>query len=297
MALKKNVFTADHEAFLHALADFGHFELFIGWQLRLAKASVTRSLEIVEKQGHPNAYGAANGMSIINIFHDGQLDIRAPFGKRVTEGEQILPMAEEMERRFNSFLLVWVFEVLEKHLMKLYSLLLYQLRNETTLKYKQQFHAKKLKLAKLKGTPEYYQGYAEFAWKQDYKEVLAAFERLTKWARITYRAYHGMTWNQYVEAIGFCRHRIVHNDGRVSKNSMNTLSKEQQAYVQSCLHGSLFSREQHLLLPTKFVEGMFEAVASYVWAIYVLFAERCGMEDESDFFRPKGGGTRNVHPK
>jgi hypothetical protein len=297
MAAKKNVFTADHEAFLDALANLGHFELLLGWQLRLAKESVTRSLEVVGKQGYPNAYGAANGMSIIDIFHDGQLDIRAPYGKRVTQGEQLLPMADEMERRFNSFLFVWVFEVLEKHLMKLYGLLLFQLRNEQMLKDKQQFHAKKPKLAKLKGTPEYYQGYAEFAWKQGYKDVLAAFERLTKWERITYRAYHGMTWNQYIEVIGFCRHRIVHNDGHVSKNSLNTLSKEQQAYVQSCLHRSLYSSDQHLLPPTDFINGLFEAVASYGWAIYVLFSERCGMEDESEFFRPKGGGKRKVQPK
>jgi hypothetical protein len=33
MARRKNVFTAGHEAFLEALADLGHFQLLIGWQI------------------------------------------------------------------------------------------------------------------------------------------------------------------------------------------------------------------------------------------------------------------------
>jgi hypothetical protein len=297
MARRKNVFTTEHEAFLEALADLGHFQLLIGWQIRLAKDSFARSMEVLKKQGLPNAYGAANGMSIINIFHDGHLDIRAPYGKRVTEGEQLRPMAEEMERRFNSFLLVWVFELLEKHLMKLYGLVLFQLRTERTLSDKHLFHAKKPKLAKLKGIPQYYHGYADFAWKRNYKGVLDDFEKLTKWDRVTYKAFHEMPWKEYIEVIAFCRHRIVHNDGRVSKNSMNTLSAGQQAYVQSCFHESLYAGGQQLLPPTTFIDGLFEAVGSYAWALYVLFSERCGMADESQFFRPVDGSKRKVQPK
>jgi hypothetical protein len=298
MALKRNEFTADYEAFLEALADLGHFQQLIGWQLRLAKDSTARSIEVLAKQGHPSdAYFAANGMSIINIFHDGKLDIRAPYGKRVTKGEQLRPMAEEMERRFNSFLMVWVFELLEKYLMKLYGKLLFQIRNETALEFKQAFHSRKPKLAKMKGTPQYFEAYAEFAWNRDSKAVLEAFEKLTKWKRITYRAFHDMPWKEYIEVIAFCRHRIVHNDGRVTKNSLNTLSVGQQEYVRSCLHDSLYSPEKHLLPPTRFIDNLFEAVGSYVWAMYFLVSERSGMVDESMFFRPEDGGKRKVQPK
>jgi hypothetical protein len=296
MAEKANVFTADHEQFLETLADLGHFRLLVGWQLRLAQDSVARSLDVLEKQGHKNKYGAANGMSIINIFHDGKFDIRAPYGKRVTEGEQLRPMAEELERRFNSFLLVWIFEALEKHLQSLYGYLLFQLRGKLSID-KKEFHKAKPSWATQAGTPKYFAAYAQYAWKRNYKGVLAAFEQHLAWDRVLYKAYHEMPWRTYIETIAFCRHRIVHNDSRVSTRSMNELSAGQKAYVRECLHSSLYSAHEHILPPPKHIEGLFEAVGSYAWALYVLFSKQCNMTDESQFFRPADGGPRKVEPK
>lgn len=297
MAYKSNVFTSEHQEFLKTLANLGHFQMLVSWQLRLAKDSFRRSLGVAEKQGFTNRYGAGNCMSILNIFHDGKVDIRAPYGKRVTQGEQLLPMADEMERRFNSFLLVWVFEALEKHLQVLYGKLLFQLRGEVAIVHKKEFHRSKPFWAKQKHTPQYFAAYAEHAWKRDYKKVLAAFKKHLAWGRVKHLACHEMPWRTYIETIGFCRHRIVHNDGRVSSRSMNELSKGQQTYVQSCLHTSLYSKEEHLLPPGNIIDRLFEAVATYGWGLYVLLSERCSMVDESEFFRPKDGGARKVQPK
>jgi hypothetical protein len=294
MAHKSNVFTSDHRAFLETLAVLGHFQMVVRWQLRLAKDSFKRSLDVAEKQGFKNQYGAGNGMSILNIFHDGERDIRAPYGKRVTQGEQLLPMAEEMERRFNSFLLVLIFEALEKHLQVLYGKLLFQLRGKVTI-HKKEFHRRQPFWAKREGTPQYFAAYAEYAWK--YKNVLAEFEKHLAWDRVKHLSYHEMPWRSYIETIRFCRHRIVHNDGRVSPRNMNELSKGQQTYVQSCLHASLYSKEEHLLPPGNIIDGLFEAVASYGWGLYVLLSEQCSMADESEFFRPKDGSARKVQPK
>ena len=242
MALRNNVFSAEYASFLDSLADLGHFQMLVGWQLRLAKDSVGRSLHVLEKQGIPNQYGAANCMSIINLFHDGKLDIRAPYGKRVSEGEKLIPMAEELERRFNSFLLVWVFEKLEQHLEVIYGLLLYQMRSEVTVANKQEFHRRYPKWKQQERTPVYFAAYAEFCWKRDEKAVLADLRKHLAWDRVLYRAYNEMTWDEYIATIAFCRHLIVHNDGRVSKRSMNSLSKGQQAYVLECLGNSLYSK-------------------------------------------------------
>src|SRR5207244_1669895 len=111
------------------------------------------------------------------IFHDGTLDIRAPYGKRVTQDEQLLPMAEEMERRFNSFLLVWIFESLEKHLQVLCGKLLFQLRGEVTIVDKKEFHRSEPSWAKQERTPQYFAAYAQYAWKRNHKNVFAAFEK------------------------------------------------------------------------------------------------------------------------
>jgi hypothetical protein len=161
---------------------------------------------------------------------------------------------------------------------------------------KQEFHRKYPAWRQQERTPQYFAAYAAFCWKRGEKAVLAQVQKLLAWDRVLYGAHNDMTWNEYLATIAFCRHRIVHNDGRVSKSSLNTLTKEQQGYVLACLGDSLYSKDKHLLPPTTLIDGMFEAVASYAWALYVLVADRCSMKDESTFFRPEGGGKRKVKP-
>jgi hypothetical protein len=283
MAEKANVFTAEHKSFFNALADLGHFRLLVGWQLGIARHEVTGSNELLEKRGLKNQFGAANCLSVINLFHKGKFVIRAPFGKRVTQGDQILPMVDALERRFNSFLLVWTFEALEKHLQALFGLLLFQLRGKVAIE-KNAFHRIKPAERKQEGTPQYFAAYAKYAWRQDFKRVLDELEQLLEWNRILLVAYKGMPWRVFVETIAFCRHRIVHGDGRVSVQSMNQLGTKQKDYVRECLHTSLYTEGEQLLPPTRLIDDFFEAVASYAWALYVLLSDRCKMVNENALF-------------
>jgi len=186
MAVKANVFTTDHERFLETLADLGHFQQLVGWQLRLATGSFKESLNVIRSRGQKDWYGAGNGMVLIDILHVGELIVRAPYGKRVTQGQKLFPMAEEMERRFNSFLLVWLFEALEKHLRVLYGKMLFQLRGHGSIPEKRVFHKRFPKWATKERTPQYFQAYAEFLSKRDQKRVIADFETQLDWNRDTY---------------------------------------------------------------------------------------------------------------
>src|SRR5216683_6855124 len=116
MSLKKNTFTMDLNTLHETLADLSHYQSFVRWQLGHAKEGLKLSLDYVEKHGQKNQYFTATGLSLFNIFHDGQWPIRAPLGKRITNGETLLVMSDEMERRFNSLILVSMFETLEKYL-------------------------------------------------------------------------------------------------------------------------------------------------------------------------------------
>jgi hypothetical protein len=93
-----------------------------------------------------------------------------------------------------------------------------------------------------------------------------------------------MTFDELIATIGFCRHCIVHNEGRVEEEKLVELNRFQRAFVTSCLHASLHGNGRLLLPTSKSADRTMEALASYGWALYVLLSERCAMEDESQLF-------------
>jgi len=293
MALKKNVFTTDLQEFHNRLASFRHYRSFVSWQLGQAKNGIQSSLDMLERRGAKNQYGAGTGMSLFNIFHDGQYPIRALFG---TEGEKIVPMADEMERRFNSYILVSVFEILEAFLKAAYGNMLYQLRNEITITDKKAFHQANPGWAKNEGTQPYYVRYAQHSCRRDCDQARAAFAKHLEWDQVIRICDIGLDFDGTVKAIGHCRHCIVHNEGRVTNDGLSGLSKPERAFVTSCLHKSQHAEVDLLLPPSHLLDQVFEALASYGWGLYVLLSKRLNMDDETIFFRPASGGKRKVKP-
>jgi hypothetical protein len=112
MALKKNEFTPDFDAFLNTLSDISHYQYFVACQLKEARERIDSSLKAFKEKGFEEHYFTFNQLSIVNIFHDGKWITRAPAGGRFTKGANLRVMAEEMERRFNAYLLMDAFESL-----------------------------------------------------------------------------------------------------------------------------------------------------------------------------------------
>lgn len=295
MSLKANTFTQDLDFLHERLADLSHYQSFVRWQLEHAKKGLIRSLDYVEKRGQKNQYFTATGLSLFNIFHDGQFPIRAPLGKRVTDGEKLLSVSEEMERRFNSLILVSMFETLEKYLKAVYAKMLFQLRGKVTLPNKAQFHASQRKAATQAGTPQYYADYVRHACRRNCDEAMVAFAQHLDWAAVIHNGKWNMTWDDFVSVLGFCRHRIVHNHGRVSMTSLRTLNGPQRGFVESCLQAAVHDSEPAILPPSSLMDPCFELIVSHGWGLYILVTKRCGMVDDSLFFRAPGS-KRKVKP-
>ena len=70
-------------------------------------------------------------------------------------------------------------------------------------------------------------------------KVIAAFEQHLAGSRDV-RGVSRDAFGKYMETIAFCRHRVVHNDGRVSVPSMNTLepSGSKRMYANACMTAS-----------------------------------------------------------
>jgi hypothetical protein len=297
MSLKKNTFVPFWNAFHESLADLNAYQHFIRWQLGHGRKLLIRSLEIVKKEGKPDSYFIGSGLSLMNIFHDGEFRIAAPLGKRITKGADLLRMSGEMEGRFNSFILVSVFETLERFFKAMYAEMLFQLRGQLAPPKQSSFHHAQPRMSRRKGTPQYFFAYVEHACRRGTEEAQAVFQKHLDWKTVVHDGRWDMTWVEIVGVLAFCRHRIVHNYGRMSPNDLRELSRPQQTFVRACLGRSIHDREECLLVPTEKIDECFEVLASHGWGLHVLVSKHCAMDDETHFWKPKDGGRRKVKPR
>lgn len=285
MALRTNVFTKDFDSFRESMADLSHYLLLVDWRFGEANQSVEQSLAILEKQGHKNKFFAGSALSVVNVFHSGTAPMRAPCGKRITEGETIVPMTKEMEGRFHSYLLVAGFERLEALLKDLYGRMLYQLRRRITLPSKRDFHKNKPKEAKNVGNAPYYREYARYACRRNCDEAMAAFRKALPWETIIFHLMHGMTFEEIHGLLGFCRHCIVHGEGRLPDEVRVSLTINQITFIRSCMRKSILTREETILPDARKTDLVIEMLVSYAYGLYVLLSEKCDMEIEQPYFR------------
>jgi hypothetical protein len=156
MALKKNVFTADLNSFFDSLVTYNHWHFQMKSQLEKAKANTEKLFQKFVDKGWSNEFVSGAALGIIDIFHKGEWVIRAPIGGRTIKGQEAIAMVDETERRFNSLLLVSLFERFETFLKAIYGKMLYQLRHEITIRDRKQFHRSNQNCAKSQGTALYY---------------------------------------------------------------------------------------------------------------------------------------------
>lgn len=106
MGLKRNSFTPDLKSFTTALVNFTHYQHFIGWQTKQSRESIQRSLELLDKKGFKDQFGTGTALAITDILNPSKWVHRASAGGRLTSGDALLRMGDEMQRRFNALLLV-----------------------------------------------------------------------------------------------------------------------------------------------------------------------------------------------
>lgn len=297
MALKSNAFTPRFTAFNQQLVRLVCYQGFVRWQLAQAKAGVISSLKAYEKQGwNPDTFFSAHGLSLVNVFHEGHCVIRSPAGGTIARGEEILQMSDEMERKFNAFMLAYSFEAFKQYVTGLWGTFLFYTRSERTLSDKSAFHNANPKIKKSEGTQPYFNEYAAWRCKRNVTDAISMLGTELDMDRVLVRFYEiGIA--DYVQAIGFCRHAVVHNDGRIAETRLKRLSTDQRRLVELHLGNAVHGNEVMILPSTRQIDEIFEGLISYGWAFYILTTAHCRMRDDTSFFRDRATGKRRVQPK
>jgi hypothetical protein len=284
MAKKKNSFTPDLFKFIDSLVVLRHYHFFVTCQLKRARESSERELESVKQIAAEDDYLTGSAVIIKNVFAEGQPGSQVGVGGRITKGREVIQLADEMERRFSAFVLVSMFELVEDLLKSMYGRLLYQLRHEIAVPHEKKFYRLiDEDWKKRKGTLPYYQYYARHVCRQTSKGALSAFKKHLNWP--DQRGWFGLDFEELLNIVGFCRNCIVHSGGAIDVDRLRLLSKAQVRFVRDCEHKSLHGKTGLILPPGNLVEECIEAFGGYGWALYSLLAVRCGMSDESGYFR------------
>ena len=295
MAKKTNEFTGDVQAFLDLIVDLRHLLVFVPWLHEMAEPTVKKSNEILQKHGAPpNSVGPATGSSVINIFHDGEYVTRAPAGKRVTQGKDVERMAGEVEGRMLASLLCVLHESWEVYVKNLYGKMLFQIRDGVSLPSREAFHKSKPNWRDYNKTENYFVDYAAFACRRDCSEALKLLRDQLDWDLVHVKiwVWGNMEWMDVAKVLAFCRHSIVHDEGRVSEKRMEKLNKPLREYVAAMMKNTILSDEKRILPEESQLDRLMEAMASFAYGLYVLSSKRCGMEQGFDLFaKPKATGV------
>ena len=288
MATHRNEFTGDVEAFLATGVDLRHLLVFVPWLHEMAEPTVKKSNAILEKRGAPpNSFGPATGSSVINILHDGQYTTRAPAGKRITKGKDVPRMAAEVEGRVIASLLCVLHETWEMYVKKLYGKMLFRLRDGVSLPSRDAFHKREPKWREYNNTANYFADYAQFACRSDCKEALKACRNELNWELVHVRTWPatGIPWMDTARVLAFCRHCIVHNEGRVSEARLTRLNKQLREYVQTMMKSTILNDDQRILPDAKAVDRLVEAMSSLAYGLYVLASKRFGLKIEYELWK------------
>jgi hypothetical protein len=287
MASKKNVFSCDLERLISKLVTLNHYQFFVSGQLGMAKKSFAKQLEFVNAKGYPQeALSWGSTILMVDIFRTGEVTRHGGAGGRVTNGKDILAFAEEMERRFSAFQMVYLFEALERFLKAAFGKMLFQLRRELPIRGKdiKAFLRKKPAWAGRQGTPKFFEAFAAYECRSDCKKAVTVFDKQLDWSRAASDVFGTMKFHEFIAVLATCRHAIVHKEGAVTPEAISSLSKSQNSFLKLCMHKSLHGGETAILPPTKLVDQCYEDVASYARGLYVLLSERCGMSDDTLYF-------------
>ena len=290
MAKKANIFTEDWNDFHDIAVNLRHLLALLPWQLKMANDATQRTLSVLERQGHKNNFGAATGLTIIDVFRNRDRDeftYRAPLGKRDTSGEEIEIVMNEVQARFNNSVVVSLHEAFERFVRGVFGKMLYQLRKERPLANKKAFHASQANNVQDEGTMAYYQRYAEWSCRRNCRKAFQFFDKELDWTPVLQPDWRGIRWRDVSDLLNSCRNIIVHNEGRVTSKTMVRLPPHQREFLQFTISQSSLTGKMQILFEKDTARCFLEAAATVPYICYYLLSRRFNMNLDVELWPKK----------
>lgn len=196
-------------------------------------------------------------------------------------------MAVEVQGRINASLLCVLHETWEMYLKGLYGKMLFRLRDGVSLPSREAFHNMTPKWRKYRNTAQYFADYAAFACRFNCTEALDACRNELDWSLVHVRHWPAtdILWMDVARVLAFCRHCIVHNEGRVSETRLTKLTKQLRRFVQAMMMKTILSDDLRILPDAGTLDQLVEAMASLAYGLYAMVSKRFGLTIEYELWK------------
>lgn len=211
--------------------------------------------------------------------HSDEWAYHVVYGTRNIKKSQLLGTVQELNRRMQGQVLCMAFEVTETFLTEIGGLFYWQLRNKLAVRRKQQFHkAHGNNLAE--NTLPYFRTYVSWLCRRNCGELLKILRReipefdrkasnFYQWDIDLFSVYHG---------IAFCRHAIVHQEGRYEAGALKSMPAGQRKTVQNLVNRSLLLERDVVLPDHEHVKECLGFLAALTYILYREMSDVCGMK-------------------
>lgn len=229
----------------------------------------------------PAAYGTAICLTIHDI--SAPKPRRRPFGRHMLFNEKMFALIEEMGARIRAHCISVVYEVFEEYLRSVAGRLLFNKREEWSLRKDDKFRKRKAEWAEAgkEETPDYYNAYVRFIASANCRDLLN--ELLAHMPDL--KGYCEENWFrpeiQWVYGVLSCiRHSTVHPAGgadELDEQAYGRLQGWGKKLIDDCIKKSVLTGRKMTLPSRQHVVYLIECVSALVYALYSVASDECKM--------------------
>jgi hypothetical protein len=244
-----------------------------------AKRESDRITALLKKEGNVNALMTGAMLVSIDPF---STDARAcTYGGHLFQGQRLLALIDETHRRYQAQVLCLAFEATEKCLRSVGGELLWQERGQIVIQNKVRLGYEKAvgKSLPSKGTQPYYVEFAKFLCRRNTDDVLKILRKhVPDFETRGTRFFWDVDLFLLFDTIAFCRHAVVHSNGRYSCEAAKKLTADQQRDVGKLSHKSEVTGEVCVMPDRPSIEKCLQRLTDFVYILYRTASDACGMK-------------------
>jgi hypothetical protein len=305
MTTRKNIFNDFLIKTLNGLADLAVISSVSKQSQKGAAKSIKTTIDqirtLCEKHNATIDFFHGTTLAVPEYLYSRVWLVNHPHRPRTLDGDEVLRLNEEIERRLQAQFVVAGFELCEAYLRDIGARALFQVRNERggmlALPNKRESLTKfKASSAGKKVTPntfEYFQAFMKYRYKSGYARFLTDLAGcLTRAKGISHFAERMSFLIRCFRLIQECRHVTVHQFGRHDPNKVNSLNNKYR--IDNLVSKSLLTGEQTILPTDSVASNMLEDIAGITLYVYRGLSLEFGMKD--DLFPIKSSPSDSKEP-
>lgn len=276
MALKHNEFTDSLNNFLTEMVKANFLSFAAEGH---AKRESQRITTLLNTNGNVNALMTGAMLVSIDPF---STEARAcSYGGHLFKDRQLLALVDETNRRYQAQVLCLAFEATERFLRSASGELLWQKRGQIVVanKIRLQYENAIGKKLTSKNSQPYFMELAKFMCRRNTQDVLKILRKhVPDFEKRSTNFYWNTDLLLLFNTVEFCRHAVVHSNGRYTSESVGKLTLDQKRDVEKLSCASVVTGDVCVMPDRVSIEKCLQRLTDFIYILYRTASNFCGMK-------------------